>query len=348
LSVLLKPVELLYRGINRGRRALYRAGILRGRRLPRPVVSMGNRSVGGAGKTPTTIAVARMLSGSGIRVAVLTRGYGRSSDETGAVVGQSADTSIDAGRFGDEPLLIARSLPDVDVVVGADRHAAAGVYLRDHDCDLFLLDDGFQHLQLHRDVDIVIESAAKWYREGPSALADADMVLVRESEGSTSRHPERGGMGGRERRISTDPTGASEGGQRVGGERFRARLRPTAYVSGNDRLPLGALRDAKVYAFAGLADNEQFFAMLESLGVTLAGRRRFPDHHRYSKADLDAIRAAAAAAKALRIVTTEKDAVKLSDPSFLALAVAMEIEPEAAFRTRLLALIAAAENSAAP
>jgi tetraacyldisaccharide 4'-kinase len=348
LSFLLKPAELLYRGINRARRALYRGGILRSRRLPRPVISIGNRSVGGAGKTPTTIAVARMLAGSGLRVAVLTRGYGRTGDETGAVIGPSTKTSRDAGRFGDEPLLIARTLPEVDVVVGADRYAAAGVYLRDHDCDLFLLDDGFQHLQLHRDVDIVIESGARWYREGRDALADADMILVRESEESTTRHPERGGMVGRERRISTDPTPASEGGQRVGGERFQARLRPTAYVSGHDRLPLEALRDSGVYAFAGLADNEQFFAMLESLGVTLAGRRGFSDHHRYSAADLHAIRAAAAAAKATRIVTTEKDAVKLGDPSLLALAVEMEIEPEAAFRTCLLGLLAPAENSARP
>jgi tetraacyldisaccharide 4'-kinase len=339
VTLLLKPAELLYRGVNRARRALYRAGMLRAKRLPRPVISIGNRALGGSGKTPAVITVARILVDSGKRVAVLTRGYGRSGSGNGVIV-RSVD---DATRVGDEPLLIARSVPQVDVVVGADRHAAAMSYLREHDCDVFLLDDGFQHLQLHRDADIVIESAARWYREGLSALADADLILVRDS----FRHQERGGTGGRERRISTDADPAGEGDQGMSGERFHARLRPTAYVSGTERLPLEALRGSAIYAFAGLADNEQFFATLESLGVTLAGRRGFRDHHAYSPADADSIRAAAAAAKATRIVTTEKDAVKLGDASFLALAVEMELEPDAAFRTRLLALLASAENSAA-
>src|SRR4029077_19855105 len=112
--LLLKPAELLYRGVNRVRRSLYRRGVLRSKRLPVPVISVGNIAMGGGGKTPTVIAIARALSERGMRVGVLTRGYGRSG--AGGVV-----DAPDAARFGDEPVLIKKSAPNVDVIVGANR-----------------------------------------------------------------------------------------------------------------------------------------------------------------------------------------------------------------------------------
>ncbi len=169
MTPLLKPVELLYRGVNRARRALYRAGILRAKRLPKPVISIGNVSMGGAGKTPTVIAIAQFLIERGHRVAVLTRGYGRSG-EGGEV------TELDPERFGDEPVLIKKSAPNAIVFVGSNRYDN-GIQIN---CDVYLLDDGFQHLQLHRDLDVVIDTPpAGWRREGPSALRDADMVIPR-------------------------------------------------------------------------------------------------------------------------------------------------------------------------
>jgi tetraacyldisaccharide 4''-kinase len=169
-----QAARLAWRGINRLRRGLYRRGILRAHRLPRPVISVGNRSAGGAGKTPAVIAIARDLSARGLRVAVLTRGYGRASAEAGVV------DQLDAFRFGDEPVLIKMMLPQLAVIVGSNRFVNAMRYLETNECDVFLLDDGFQHLQLARDVDVVIDApGARWLREGASATRHADFVIAR-------------------------------------------------------------------------------------------------------------------------------------------------------------------------
>lgn len=244
---LLKLAEFLYRALNRARRELYRRGILRAKKLPKPVVSVGNIAIGGAGKTPTVIAIGKYLIERGYRVAVLTRGYGRAGSEQGPV------TELDAARFGDEPVLIKKSLDKADVIVGKNRYNN-GLQVT---CDVYLLDDGFQHLQLARDVDVIVDAPnARWYREGRSALRDADVIVKRNL-------------------CITIPA---------------------------------ELHGKRLFAFAGLADNSQFFANLPNV----VGTRSFPDHHRYTESDLEAIRAAARDVGAERIVTTEKDAVKLA------------------------------------
>jgi KDO2-lipid IV(A) lauroyltransferase len=251
VTILLKPFELLYRGVNRVRRTLYRIGVLRAKRLRGAVISIGNIAAGGAGKTPATIRIARHLIDRGHRVAVLTRGYGRASGATGLV------DSLDAARWGDEPVLIAKN--DIPVIVGSNRYENASRY----EYEIYLLDDGFQHLQLERDVDVVIDVPhARFYREGRSALRDADVVIPRN---------------------------------------VRVKIPDT-------------LKGKRVFAFAALADNEQFFASLAGLDVV--GTRGFRDHHRYTEADLAALRKAAGDAI---LVTTEKDAVKLDAPDVVAI-----------------------------
>ena len=249
---MIKLAELLYRGVNRIRRALYRRGILKAKRLPVPVISVGAIAAGGSGKTPATIAIAGALADRGFRVGVLTRGYRRAG--AGGVV----DT-LDPDRFGDEPVLIKKRLPSVEVIVGKNRYDNA---IRKQ-VDVFVLDDGFQHLQLHRDFDVVIDHPG-FLREGRSALKAADLVLPR-------------------------------------------KLKP--------RIP-DSLRGKRVFAFAALADNRQFF---DSLGLELAGTRLFSDHHRYSASDVESIKRAASDAHAEAIVTTEKDAVKIADPTIMAI-----------------------------
>lgn len=270
MTILLKPFELLWRGVNRLRRVLYRRGILKSKRLPRPVISVGNLAAGGAGKTPAVITIARYLEKRGFRVAVLTRGYKRAGNVSGVV------TSLDAATFGDEPVLLKSKLKDIDVIVGSNRYENAIRFLNANDCDLFLLDDGFQHLQLARDVDVVIDAGSGVMREGRSALADADFVIQR-------------------------------------------RLRLAVPED---------LTSRRVFAFAGLADNEQFFASLRATGLNVAGTRSFRDHHRYTASDIAAIKAAAQSAGAESIVTTEKDAVKIDDRDIIAVAAEMIIEPE--------------------
>lgn len=173
MNPIVRAAEIVYRGINRARRALYRAGVLRARRLPRPVISIGNIVAGGAGKTPAVIALCRFLGSNGLRVAVLTRGHGRSGD--GGVV-----DAADPERFGDEPVLIKNSTENVAVIVAYNRYLNASLYLNRNDCDVFVLDDGFQHLQLHRDIDVVIDAPGdRVSREGRSALSDATFVVPR-------------------------------------------------------------------------------------------------------------------------------------------------------------------------
>jgi tetraacyldisaccharide 4'-kinase len=172
---LLALAGVLLRRVNWARRALYRAGVLRSRSLPKPVISIGNIAAGGAGKTPAVIALARYLGGKGMKVAVLTRGYGRRDTSVSGVV-----DALDATKFGDEPVLIKKSAPNVDVIVGPNRFDNANQYLKSHSCDVFILDDGFQHMQVHRDVDVVIDVGdARLYRESRSALHDADLVIPR-------------------------------------------------------------------------------------------------------------------------------------------------------------------------
>lgn len=253
MIVLLKPAELLYRGLNRLRRALYRRGVLKPKRLPRPVISVGNITAGGAGKTPAVIAICRFLESRGLKVAVLTRGYG--------ATGSGLVDSLDTGRFGDEPVLIKKHTQTTDVIVGANRYEN-GIHQL---CDVFVLDDGFQHLQLHRDLDIVIDAPARYHREGRAALRDAGIVVPRRL------------------RLSVPP----------------------------------ALRGKRVFAFAGLADNEQFFESLRAEGLHVERSRGFGDHHRYSELELRQIHHAARGTDA--IVTTEKDAVKLAEPGIIAI-----------------------------
>ena len=178
MSLLMRAAEAAYTSLNAVRRQMYRRGILRPARLPRPVVSIGNISAGGAGKTPAVIALANELARRGIRAAVLTRGYGRDTGSPGGIV-----TADDARRFGDEPVLIRKRTNNLDVIVDANRTNAALQYLRDNNCDLFILDDGFQHLRLARDLDIVIDPfTSTFHRERRSALADADIVIPRRLE----------------------------------------------------------------------------------------------------------------------------------------------------------------------
>lgn len=233
-------LDLPLRAVNRLYRALYRRGILKPKRLPAPVISVGNIAMGGAGKTPAVIAIARHLADR--RVVILTRGYGRSG--AGGEV-----TSLDAARYGDEPVLMKKHAPNAVVIAGANRYENG---LRQR-ADVYLLDDGFQHLELARDLDIVIDAPARFHREGRSALRDAQIVLPR-----------------------------------------------------NLRVFVPPIRRA--FAFAGLANNAQFFDALRANGVELAGTMSFPDHHRYTAEDLGRIRKAAAGNP---ILTTEKDEVKL-------------------------------------
>ena len=258
------------------------------RRLAFPVISIGNLSTGGAGKTPFTIALARALARRGFAVDVLSRGYGRRSEITARV-----DPHGTPEDFGDEPLLIAREAA-VPVYVArrryeagrmAETNAAGQGAARIH-----LLDDGFQHRQLHRDVDILLLNRKDWHdrllpagnlREPLSALRRANVLAIPDTEPELEPELHTWGWKGplwRLRRHMEVP--AVQG--------------PTA-------------------AFCGIARPEQFFAGLESAGLSLSARIAFPDHHRYTSQDLDRLLSTAQTSGASTLITTAKDQVRL-DP----------------------------------
>lgn len=317
MNPLFAPVQLLIRGINRSRRALYRMKILRRDSLPRPVISIGNIAMGGAGKTPSVITVARWLASQNLRVVVLTRGYGRRGRDRWAEV-----DALDASRFGDEPVLMRRRLPDsVTIIVGSRRFNAATAWLRDNDCDVFILDDGFQHLQLARDLDLVIDNRrARWYRESRAALRWADGVLVR-GRGTIERLPD-------------------------GPPVFRATLEPEAVAVSGGRRSTASLTGLRIVAFSGLADNVQFADALRHLGATIVRFDGFDDHHRYSDEELDAIVRSAAALSASLILTTEKDWVKIGpwQDQIGYLEVSMLIRPERQFHDLLMRVLSQREK----
>ncbi len=296
------------------------------RRLRWPVVSIGNLSTGGSGKTPLTIALAKALSARGLTVDVLSRGYGRTS---GLAV--RVDPNGTAGEFGDEPLLIAREAR-VPVYVAAQRYDAGLLAEADGSAGLgdcvHLLDDGFQHRQLARDADIVLLNREDWQdRLLPAGNLREPLAALR--------------------RVTVLAIPADE-------RDFEAELRGWGWQG-----PVWRLRrtmdvwivDGPVLAFCGIARPAQFFAGLETGGMRIAARRTFPDHHRYTAKDVERLLAFALAAGAAALVTTQKDFVRCgalfaSIPETLLLKTArlrIEIEDEETAIEWLVARIAAAQ-----
>ena len=287
----------------RVRRILSSACLLPASRLPRPVVSVGNLVMGGAGKTPHVIHLARWLAGQGRRVAILSRGYGRKSRGVRWVSDGEGPIAA-ASEGGDEPVLIARSLPGIPVVVGESRSAAGRETLCRRDVDVFLLDDGFQHLSLRRDADLLLVECGRglgnrWtaplgpLREPPSHARFADALVITKCPDADS--------GARTARSVPFPS--------VRPKAF-SRLSPRGVV-GRDGLPSKeAAAGSAVFAFSGLARNAQFRDTLEAAGFRVKGFLPFPDHHAYGRGDLDRI---AREAGGLPTVTTEKDLVRLPD-----------------------------------
>lgn len=287
--------------IARGRRALYASGIRRADSLPRPVVSIGNLAVGGSGKTPHILFLAKWFAHRGMRIAVLSRGYGRRT--RGVVWASGRDgTPATPETVGDEPALLAASLPGTAVIVGESRYEAGLECLRVRDVDLFLLDDGFQHLPLRREVDLLLVDAEEGLgngrtlpfgplREPPDHAKYADALVL-------TRCVDRDRM---QRVLRALPFPA---GRPVAA----SRMVPASLVERDGReIPLPEPGE-EVAAFAGLARNRQFLEALTAAGFQVRSFLGFRDHHWYTPGDLDRIRGEA---KGLPVVTTEKDMIRL-------------------------------------
>lgn len=318
------PWQLLYGGAHGLRRRWYRE---RAHRLPRPVVSVGNLHWGGTGKTPLVAALAGHLRDRGLAVCILSRGYA-SRGRGVRVVSTGTGPLLGPLVAGDEPVLLAGELPGVSVVVGPERSEAGrhALHRLDPPPDLFLLDDGFSHLALTRDLDLVAFPAADPFaggrlfpsgrlREPLSSIARAQAVLL---TGAT----EPGA--GRELAEALRPYGFT-------GPGFASATRPgrPRRIDADRReLPAGT----PVFLVSAVARPDSFLATVRALGLEVAGELRFPDHHAYPPVSLQRIAEGWKASGAEIVLTTSKDRVKLLGRLDLPLAeLPVRAEPEPAF-----------------
>ena len=316
-------LSLVYGRVARLRRSWYEQRPHARRRLDRPVISVGNLVVGGSGKTPVVAAIARMLIEMGERPAVLSRGYARRKKADGVVVVSDGERVLEpVERSGDEPLMLARALPGTPVLVSPDRYLAGRLAESRFGCTVHILDDGFQHLQLARTIDVLLISPGDLaervlpsgrLRERLDAARGADAVLVFGTEDDA----------GRVSSAVNVPTAF-----RV--EKRYGPLRPLG--EGEAPAPAGA----RVLAVAGIARPERFFRALREQGWNVVAELAFPDHHWYTTKDLASINNAAQEVHARIVVTTEKDAVRVGEQAWwAALPMEVAIEPADTFRSWL-------------
>lgn len=333
-SFILAPIGALYGALTRARLALYGSGLLRVQRVDAPVISVGNITAGGTGKTPLVEWLARAVAlRRSKRVCILTRGYGRVDERSRVVVSDGARVRADAREGGDEPLLLAESLRGVAAVVSdADRVAGARWAIENLGSEVFILDDGFQHLRIARDLNIVTVDGTDPFgggrllprgrlREPLKGLKRADLIIITRAEQASGVELLRAEL----ERLS--------GGRPVLFSRARTRaVRPLSDTGKSERLSAGSLPQSFA-AFCALGNPEAFFTHLLSEGHTLAYTRAFQDHHIYTQADADALSRAAKDAGAELLLTTAKDAVKLRslrlDLPCYVLEIEVEIEDEA-------------------
>ncbi len=286
---------------------LFRLHIFRRNKISCPVISVGNITLGGTGKTPTVIQIAELLLRNKRAPVVVSRGYGRKDEAEIIVVSDGRSVLVDTRSGGDEPVLIASKAPGIPVVVGQNRYQAALIALQRFSPDVVVLDDGFQHIRLRRDLDIVLLDAENPFgngklfpagilREPLCSLKRAHAVLITKIDGTG------------------DVSALKDTIRRHTHARiFTSQQVPVDLLDycSNEIKPLSALRGSRIIALSGIARPDSFTQLLTSLGADIVDTCTYPDHFEYHRSDLEAVFRKAADAKTSMIVTTEKDAVRL-------------------------------------
>jgi tetraacyldisaccharide 4'-kinase len=297
VAILLSPVSLVYAAVARMRAWVYARGWTAQKRLGRPVISVGNLTVGGTGKTPMVIWLAEKFLEEGRRVAILSRGYRGAN-------GTSDEIELMKRRLGERVLFGA----------GKDRYAE-GRRLETAGAEMFLLDDGFQHLPLARDVDILLIDTSRDFkgelvlpagslREPLSALERSDLIVYTRVNGSLK---------------TSAMVKQLRGAQKY--PLFTCETKLLGFRPGRDALLVAreAIGDGPFFAFCGIGNPDGFFSDLRKWQIPVVGSRAFRDHHRYATSDLSALRTAATKAGARGLITTEKDLQNISDDRALAM-----------------------------
>lgn len=325
----MNALSAVYGGVARLRRSWYERRPASRTRLPRPVVSIGNLSVGGSGKTPVVAAVARLLLAGGHRPAILSRGYGRRSSSNLVIVSEGSGPLVPVEESGDEPQMLARDLAGVPVVVAADRARAGQAAIERFSPSVLILDDGYQHLRLERTVDLLVLSAGD--------LEEKLLPLGR------LREPLSAARGAHAILVYGSAQDAKDVAARVGVSR--------AFNVSTHILPLQPLltamppESARVVAVAGIARPGRFFDALRQQGHEVVRQHVFADHHWFSEADVRQVEQSAQETVVDCVVTTAKDAVRLERHRramrlpWAILPIGVSIEPGAEFESWLRDLL---------
>jgi tetraacyldisaccharide 4'-kinase len=350
-SLVMIPLSAAYSAVTRARLAAYKLGLFTVSRLAAPVVSVGNLTTGGTGKTPLVEWVCRTIDAvahegvrEGKRVCVLTRGYGRANPKMQVVVSNGTDLQANELQAGDEPFLLASNLLGVAAVISNPNRTAAGEWaIENIHSEVFVLDDAFQHLRLYRDLDIVtIDSTNPWgdgllphgrLREPLRGLSRADCVVITRTE----QVEDIGSIKDAIQRIVGDvPVLSSRmltsGFRRMDGE-------PIDTVD---------LLSQPIGAFCGVGNPDSFFKHLRREGCQLAFTRTFPDHHRYEQWELDNMVEEARTRGATSLLTTAKDATKLQSFNLAIPCCVLDIQISIDEEDRLVDLIRKAIVPAVP
>lgn len=296
------------------RRWLYNVKLFQTHQLERPVVSVGNLTLGGTGKTPLVEMLARGWDARERRVTILTRGYGRRSENAGRgpeklEINPQQPWRAQAERWGDEPLLLARQLPQATILVGKNRVESGTEAVWDHGADLILLDDGYQYLKLHRDINLVVVDGSAGFGNGrlfPRGMLREPVDQLRRASAVVMTRCESPGAAELERQIRQIHPEAPI---------FYCRYLPQYFEEwpSQKRMPVESLVGKPVWALSGIARPESFEQTLAQVGAIVAGASRFPDHHYFSAEEIDQVARSAREKKVFALVTTEKDAVRLPE-----------------------------------
>lgn len=305
------PLSVLYKAVTQTRLAAYNRGLLPTTKLPAPVISIGNITTGGTGKTPLVEWVCRTLALKPGKVCILTRGYGRPNPGSRVIVSDGSTVLTSAAEAGDEPFLLAQNLRGLAAVISDSNRISAGKWAIDNlGAEVFVLDDGFQHLALARDLNILtIDATNPWgggkilpagrLREPLAGLSRADCVVLTRADQSEELVDLEEEI---RRLIGARPLVTSkmivQGISRIGTELLDASCpQPAA-------------------AFCAVGNPESFFQLLRRSGINLVFTRTFRDHHHYTQADVDSLVHEATKAGAQSMITTAKDSVKLQQSKF--------------------------------
>lgn len=308
--LLLRPLSCLWAAVYRIRRFAYNYGLFARKTFGVPIISVGNLTFGGAGKTPFILWLGQYLSAQPKKVMILTRGYKGKFEHGHGLLQGGRQIGFNPEDFGDEALLLGRRLPTSSVVVGKKRSENLKRYFNSEKPDVVLLDDGHQHLQLNRNLNIVLFDAllplekykvapVGYLREGLTALRDADAIVLSRADQVTREKIEA-----IKKRLRPYAPHDVLWGEVI--------LKPNSLMNSDYQkvMDLTDLQGKKVFAFAGVASPHSFFNLIESFGATIAERRIFPDHHDFRTEEVESI-LQFARKNSLLVLTTEKDIVKL-------------------------------------